>query len=475
MVRLARLPRGRRSPLRTPRGHQALRAPQRGPDRGPHRGPCPGGPHRARCAGHPRADPGLRRGQGPLGERGRGGLRQRDRHAAPADLHRAAGALTHAFRFATAGDEPPENHYGDWRRSALVSYLGFPSGLRDKLFDHDFGGPTITITDAQFASNLEAANTSEVTFCERTCTVVKHHNVEPFDYGRDEGSPGTPGTGEVPEPPEPPEPTVPPLGTNDMNQNTDLPNAPKRLGDLIDQVLTDAPGSTVVVASLIPSVKQGMQPKIDAFNAALPGVVAEKEQQGKLVVLVSMDAVSTSELADTSHPNDAGYRDMAKAFMSGINTASRRGWIQEPAGPEGDPKSCAEGFQAGLGDGWKPMGVIAPGMGGSGGPDRLGAAQRRQPCRLREDLPGRIGAGRTQHTERRRSDSLGGSGHHRPRRRTAGRSRALRRHERRWAGRLRHCGHQGIRTGVPEQAGRWEVPLGSHGPHLPLSPREGGR
>jgi hypothetical protein len=25
------------------------------------------------------------------------------------------------------------------------------------------------------------------------------------------------------------------------------------------------------------------------------------------------------------------------------------------------------------------------------------------------------------------------------------------------------------------KAGRWEVPLGSHGPHLPLSPREGGR
>jgi hypothetical protein len=52
------------------------------------------------------------------------------------------GGFTHFFRFATAGDEPTENHYTpSWRRSALVSYNGFPGTLRDQLFNHDFGAP----------------------------------------------------------------------------------------------------------------------------------------------------------------------------------------------------------------------------------------------------------------------------------------------------------------------------------------------
>ncbi len=373
----------------------------------------------------------------------------------PKIVYHKDAAETHAFRSATAGDEPPENHYGEWRHSTLVSYNGFPSGLRDKLFDYDFDGPKIGITDAQFAGNLESAIPTDP-----DCGPVGDVPSCPekprfeFDYGRDEGSPGDPNPPADPpaDPPTEPDdgPTdanvrVMPLGdsitygvgsstvssyradlwnmlkahtdnvafvgsqesgslpdddhegypgrridevaaiahctvdrarpnvvtlhagTNDMNQNTDLANAPKRLGDLIDQVLTDSPGATVVVASLIPSVKTGMQPKIDAFNAALPGVVAQREEQGKHVVLVGMDEVTTADLADTSHPNDAGYRKMARVFLSGINTAHKRGWIEAPEGPEGDPKTCAEGFQPDLGDGWEPMGVIAPGMGGPAG------------------------------------------------------------------------------------------------------------
>ncbi len=377
----------------------------------------------------------------------------------PKIVYHKDGPSTHAFRFATEGDEPPENHSGQWRRSTLVSYNGFPSGLRDKLFGHDFGSATIGIKDDTFASNLESANTAITLECMVTgtgatiCSEKEKTVIEfDFDYGRDEGSPGDPNPPPDPDPGPGPEPgptganlrimplgdsitygvgsstgsgyrgdlwdmlkahtdkvafvgsqesgSLPDddhegypgrridqvaaiadctvqranpnmvtvhLGTNDMNQNYDLANAPERLGDLIDQVLADVPGATVVVASLIPSVKEGMQPKIDAFNEALPGVVAEREKEGKHVVLVDMGAVTTSELADTSHPNDTGYRDMARAFLSGITTAHKRGWIKDPEGPEGNPKTCAEGFQQDLGPGWRPMGVIAPGMGGPAG------------------------------------------------------------------------------------------------------------
>ncbi|MFG2714199.1 FG-GAP-like repeat-containing protein [Streptomyces goshikiensis] len=157
------------------------------------------------------------------------------------------------------------------------------------------------------------------------------------------------------------------IGTNDMNQSHDLAGAPKRLGGLIDQVLADSPGATVLVATLIPSVKAGMQPKIDAFNAALPGVVAQRAGQGKHVLLVGMGAVTPSDLAETSHPNDTAYRKTAKAFFTGITTAHQRGWIRTPDGAEGDPKTCGVDSAADLGKGWKPMGVIAPGMGGPAG------------------------------------------------------------------------------------------------------------
>lgn len=374
----------------------------------------------------------------------------------PKIVYHKDGGFTHAFRFATEGDEPPENHYGQWRRSTLVSYNGFPSGLRDKLFSHDFGKATIGIKDSQFAANVENSITATKSECITTpqgATICSEKKIPlvVFDYDRDEGSPGTPTPPEdpidVPGFPGPagaqlrmmplgdsitygvgsstkssyraylwaglkahtdklafvgsqesgelpdndhegypgrridqvasiahctvarskPNVVTLHIGTNDMNQSHDLANAPKRLGSLIDQVLADSPGVTVVVAKLIPSVKTGMQPKIDAFNAALPGVVAQRTGQGKHVLLVDMKGVTPSDLADTSHPNDDGYREMAKSFFSGITTAYYRGWLRAPDSAEGDPKTCTGEAQGDLGRGWRPMGVIAPGMGGPDG------------------------------------------------------------------------------------------------------------
>lgn len=116
----------------------------------------------------------------------------------PNIVYHKDGGLTHAFRFATEGDEPPENHYDTWRRSPLVSYLGFPSGLRDTPFTHDFGSASIGIKDSSFAGNLERAVPAEWTQqCSTNgtnapiCTDIKKVLIE-FDYGLDEGSPGDP-------------------------------------------------------------------------------------------------------------------------------------------------------------------------------------------------------------------------------------------------------------------------------------------
>lgn len=154
-------------------------------------------------------------------------------------------------------------------------------------------------------------------------------------------------------------------GTNDINQDYQLSTAPERLGALIDQTLAQAPEATVLVATLVPATKEGMQPKIDAYNARLPQIVQERRDQGKHVRLVSMSAVTTADLAQPAHPGDSGYAKMADAFFRGIAAAEKDGWLQKPvqgSGQDCSGNSAEEPAPSAAGPGWKSLGVIASGM-----------------------------------------------------------------------------------------------------------------
>ncbi|MDQ1013606.1 lysophospholipase L1-like esterase [Streptomyces afghaniensis] len=154
-------------------------------------------------------------------------------------------------------------------------------------------------------------------------------------------------------------------GTNDMNQDHELAGAPERLGALIDQILRDAPEATVLVATLVPSTKSGMQAKIDRYNAELPRIVEQRQRQGEHVRLVSMGELTTEDV-DGSHPDDEGYRKVAQAFAEALLRVEDEGWLREPVpgtgsrcGDAGDP-NVEEGSAAG--PGWRALGVVAPGM-----------------------------------------------------------------------------------------------------------------
>jgi hypothetical protein len=45
------------------------------------------------------------------------------------------------------------------------------------------------------------------------------------------------------------------IGTNDVNGNVDVANAPNRFGKLSDDITTRAPSALVVVATIIPIAK----------------------------------------------------------------------------------------------------------------------------------------------------------------------------------------------------------------------------
>ena len=121
-------------------------------------------------------------------------------------------------------------------------------------------------------------------------------------------------------------------GTNDMNIPTDPDTAPNRLGSLIDQITIACPDAAVLVAQLIHSGNAGTNDRIATYNNALVGVVAQRQKQGRHVLLAEgmSSALSEGDYNDTLHPNDSGYQKIANTWYSYLNIANNNGWINEP-------------------------------------------------------------------------------------------------------------------------------------------------
>ena len=114
------------------------------------------------------------------------------------------------------------------------------------------------------------------------------------------------------------------VGTNDINQDYDLPNAPNRLAALIDKISADRPTAQIMVSTLVPSGDPGRNVKVDAFNADVRTLVAQK---GGRVHLVDVNrAVPVSDLtSDKIHPNDAGFAKMADSWFQALRPLLRSG------------------------------------------------------------------------------------------------------------------------------------------------------
>jgi len=115
------------------------------------------------------------------------------------------------------------------------------------------------------------------------------------------------------------------IGTNDVNGNIDLANAPNRLGALLDKIITDAPDALLAVAQIIPTTTPNTNTRVQTYNAALSGLVRARAAAGKHVILVDMFTPfnSTPNFAsalmnDNLHPKDAGYVVMAQTWYDAI-------------------------------------------------------------------------------------------------------------------------------------------------------------
>jgi len=116
------------------------------------------------------------------------------------------------------------------------------------------------------------------------------------------------------------------IGTNDINGNIDVADAPNRLGTLLDSIHAQDPDILVVLAQIIPTTNDGTNQAVQTYNAAMPALVSDRVALGHHLLLVDMYTAFTQDanykntlLSDGLHPNDAGYALMGQTWYAAIS------------------------------------------------------------------------------------------------------------------------------------------------------------
>jgi lysophospholipase L1-like esterase len=111
------------------------------------------------------------------------------------------------------------------------------------------------------------------------------------------------------------------IGTNDINMDVDLANAPARLGDLLDKITANDRKCRIVLSTLIYTLDPKVNPKVTAYNAALPAVAASRPN----VTLVDNSKILdlTTDYASDLHPNRQGYDKLGDALADEVLSLMR--------------------------------------------------------------------------------------------------------------------------------------------------------
>lgn len=122
-------------------------------------------------------------------------------------------------------------------------------------------------------------------------------------------------------------------GTNNCNAGGLVPDAGANVSSLIGSIYAQSPGSTVILASVLVNKVPAQEACRVDVNNQYNALAAQLTGQGAKFVFVDMrspDGPTVNDLADTRHPNDAGYVKMANVWMQGIQQALAKGFITAP-------------------------------------------------------------------------------------------------------------------------------------------------
>ncbi|HEX2877719.1 MAG TPA: SGNH/GDSL hydrolase family protein [Polyangiaceae bacterium] len=116
------------------------------------------------------------------------------------------------------------------------------------------------------------------------------------------------------------------IGTNDINGNNNLADAPNRLGKLLDSIYAADANILVILAQIVPTRTDGTNNAVKTYNAAMPNLVSTRVAKGQHIVLVDMYGEFTKDanykqslFADNLHPNQEGYNTMADVWFAALS------------------------------------------------------------------------------------------------------------------------------------------------------------
>jgi hypothetical protein len=96
----------------------------------------------------------------------------------------------------------------------------------------------------------------------------------------------------------------------------------------------------VFVAQIVGAKAAADQRRIDAYNAAVPGIVVSK---GRRVHLVDMTGVDGLDIRDNFHPNDFGYSKMAYSWLRAMEPVLNHSGTPWPTGT--DPYEAQQAYR----------------------------------------------------------------------------------------------------------------------------------
>ncbi|GAA2854013.1 hypothetical protein Acy02nite_49750 [Actinoplanes cyaneus] len=113
-------------------------------------------------------------------------------------------------------------------------------------------------------------------------------------------------------------------GINDLTTNT-AETVVSRLDDLVNRIILDRPDVTIVLSGLLPGTT-GLGDKVPAVNAGVREIAANEAAQGNKVRYADMP-VTSAQMTDDLHPDNAGYVVMADSYFAGLQQAVADGWV----------------------------------------------------------------------------------------------------------------------------------------------------
>ncbi|KAH8880304.1 GDSL-like Lipase/Acylhydrolase, partial [Thozetella sp. PMI_491] len=121
-------------------------------------------------------------------------------------------------------------------------------------------------------------------------------------------------------------------GTNNCNNGGTQPQAGHDVAAMIDNMYAASPGVTVILTTILQNkIAEQDACRVD-INAQYQTLATNFTQKGAKFLLVDMrnGGPTVNDLADTRHPNDAGYQKMANVWFKGIQEVVSKGFLVAP-------------------------------------------------------------------------------------------------------------------------------------------------